>query len=327
MATSLTSSGITYYDNTTRSTARWGQRAIFGFGLRLGSTGSNVINRINNLGLQFSDTSGVGTARYALMAAGWAGDRAFFLQGYNLVTTLNMVAYNLVDNLGTIVADQTGGGTGKRFGAAASFDVGQARAISGFGNNDASTSLSSTNIFSYNIVTSGANVASDVSNVGTARSRLAAVTYGDDKALFAFGSTVGGASYLNLTSKFNSSGVYSSESSTIASGRQDLAGANYGGKQKAVFAFGFAGVQTTQRTYIDINGNVESDSTALGTARAALAAASYGGDKAIFAYGEDPSLVDLNNTILVSNVGVVATSTTGGVGSTRTFLAAASYGS
>jgi len=49
----------------------------------------------------------------------------------------------------------------------------------------------------------------------------------------------------------------------------------------------------------------------------------YGYDKGIFGYGDSGSIVSITN--LVSNVGVVATDTTG-VGQVRAFLAATQYG-
>jgi hypothetical protein len=58
--------------------------------------------------------------------------------------------------------------------------------------------------------------------------------------------------------------------------------------------------------------------------RRELAAAGYGADKAIFGYGNFDFGV-LNNITLVSNTGVLGSTTTG-VGTARYGLAASSYG-
>jgi hypothetical protein len=69
---------------------------------------------------------------------------------------------------------------------------------------------------------------------------------------------------------------------------------------------------------------VATDTAGVGTIRQFLAAAGYGTDKAIFGYGQDPSIDKLSMTNKVSNTGVVATDTTG-VGTARDALAAAGY--
>ena len=58
-------------------TAGW---AIFGYG----NTGavSSLTNLVSNIGVVASDTTGVGTARYALAAAGYGTDKAIFGYGY-----------------------------------------------------------------------------------------------------------------------------------------------------------------------------------------------------------------------------------------------------
>jgi hypothetical protein len=91
-------------------------KAIFGYGY----TGSSVsmTNLVNNLGVVATDTTGVGTARYATAAAGYGTDKAIFGYGYT-VSSVSMT--NLVNNLGVVATDTTGVGTARDSLAAADY--------------------------------------------------------------------------------------------------------------------------------------------------------------------------------------------------------------
>ena len=71
------------------------QKAIFGYG----STGTmtSITNLVSNTGVVENDTTGVGTARYALAAAGYGSDKAIFGYGTDLVTSFSMT--NKVSNI------------------------------------------------------------------------------------------------------------------------------------------------------------------------------------------------------------------------------------
>ena len=86
------------------------QKAIFGYG----STGTltSVTNLVSNTGVVATDTTGVGTARRDLAAAGYGTDKAIF--GYGDVGSMT----NLVSNTGVVATDTTGVGTA-RWGLAA----------------------------------------------------------------------------------------------------------------------------------------------------------------------------------------------------------------
>lgn len=77
-----------------------------------------MTNLVSNTGVVASDTSGVGTARAFLAAAGYGTDKAIF--GYGLTGTLQSVS-NLVSNVGVVSTDVTGVGTARSGLAAASF--------------------------------------------------------------------------------------------------------------------------------------------------------------------------------------------------------------
>jgi hypothetical protein len=51
-------------------------KAIFGYGLT--SVAVSVTNLVSNTGIVANDTTGVGTARYQIAAAGYGGDKAIF---------------------------------------------------------------------------------------------------------------------------------------------------------------------------------------------------------------------------------------------------------
>mgnify|MGYP003341287453 CR=1 FL=1 len=98
------------------------QKAIFGYGY--GSSGySSLTNLVSNTGVVATDTTGVGTARYYLAAAGYGGDKAIF--GYGTNSSLTFVSMtNLVSNTGVVSSDTTGVGTARYSLAAAGYGKG-----------------------------------------------------------------------------------------------------------------------------------------------------------------------------------------------------------
>lgn len=91
-------------------------RAIFGYGYT-GSV-SSITNLVSNTGVVATDTTGVGTARLYLAAAGYGTDKAIFGYGY---TTAAVSMTNLVSSTGVVATDTTGVGTARPDLAAASF--------------------------------------------------------------------------------------------------------------------------------------------------------------------------------------------------------------
>jgi hypothetical protein len=253
--------------------------------------------------------------------------RAIFGYGTTLSNGNGPVSMtNLVSNTGVVATDVTGVGTGRCYLAAAGY--GGDKALFGYGNNNV-VNLSITNLVSNTGV-----VATDVTGVGTVRVTPAAAGYGGDKALFGYGgSSVSSGSRYSMTNLVSNTGVVATDTAGVGLARANLAAAGYG-TDKAIFGYGGFGSNTGNRTavtnLVSNTGVVATDTTGVGTTRAMLAAAGYGGDKAIFGYGgtqatgsPNPSL---SMTNLVSNTGVVATDTTG-VGTARSLLAAAGYGS
>ena len=280
------------------------QKAIFGYGYN----GSNLsmTNLVSNTGVVATDTTGVGTDRRGLAAAGYGTDKAIF--GYGFTSGVVSMT-NLVSNTGVVATDTTGVGTVRRDSAAAGY--GTDKAIFGYGYNGSSTNYSITNLVSNTGV-----VATDTTGVGTARYQLAAAGYGADKAIFGYG--YGPVSMTNLVS---STGVVATDTTGVGTARYILAAARYG-SDKAIFGYGVTSVNVSMTNLVSNTGVVANDVTGVGTAREGLAAAGYGTDKAIFGYGYTSGVVSMTN--LVSNTGVVATDTTG-VGTARYRLAAAGY--
>ena len=323
------------------------QKAIFGFGRANGNT--NVTNLVSSTGVVATDTTGVGTARELLAAAGYGGDKAIFGFGYTYSSSpyeRNMT--NLVSNVGVVASDTTGVGSARQRVAAAGY--GGDKAIFGFGygsgtgfpgdTRPARTSMT-------NLVSNTGVVASDTTGVGTARTAPAAAGYGSGKAIFGFGQTGSGST--SVTNLVSNTGVVASDTTGVGVSRYSLAATNYGG-DKAIFAFGgHSSPKTNTNSYngntyinnyysddksdkiclVSNTGVVASDTTGVGTARIFPSAAGYGGDKAIFGFGRTSGdtyyIQTLTNfTNLVSNTGVIA-SHTYGVGAARVAQAAASY--
>ena len=236
------------------------QKAIFGYG----STNVNVsmTNLVSNTGVVATDTTGVGTARDTLAAAGYGADKAIF--GYGLVAA-SVSLTNLVSNTGVVATDTTGVGTARQQLAASRY--GTDKAIFGYGYSAATDVVSVTNKVSNLGV-----VATDTTGVGTARKSPAAAGYGGDKALFGYGLTTVNVSMTNLVSN---TGVVATDTTGVGTARRNLAAAGYGG-DKALFGYGWAGGPYLSMTNLVSNtGVVSTDTTGVGTARYGLAAAGY----------------------------------------------------
>ena len=147
------------------SSASATQKALFGFGTDSSYAYTNITNLVSSSGVVATDTTGVGTAREGLAAAGFGGDKAIFGFGSSGNVT------NLVSNTGVVASDTTGVGTARYDLAAAGY--GGDKALFGFGFTiNGGTMLSKTNLVSNTGV-----VATDTTGVGTARKGLAAAGY------------------------------------------------------------------------------------------------------------------------------------------------------
>jgi len=222
-------------------------------------------------------------------------------------TGSNVSLTNLVSSSGVVATDTTGVGTARNSLAAASY--GGDKAIFGYGSGGHVS----------NLVSNSGVVASDTSGVGTSRGDLAACGYGLDKAIFGYG-----ADTHSITNLVSNSGVIGSDVTGVGTGRGGLAATGYG-VDLGMFGYGTGFTSVTNK--VSNSGVVSTDTTGVGTARNYLAAARYGDDKALFGYGSTYSggYSYYSITNLVSNLGVVATDTTG-VGTARSDPAAASYG-
>jgi len=221
-------------------------------------------------------------------------------------TGSNVSLTNLVNSSGVIAADTTGVGTARNSLAAASY--GGDKAIFGFGTTHVS-----------NLVSNSGVVASDTSGVGTSRGDLAACGFGLDKAIFGYG-----ADTHSITNLVSNQGVVASDTTGVGTGRGGLAATGYG-VDLGIFGYGTGFTSVTNK--VSNTGVVSANTTGVGTARNYLAAARYGGDKALFGYGSTYSggYSYYSITNLVSNVGVVATDTSG-VGTARSDPAASNFG-
>jgi hypothetical protein len=91
------------------------QKAIFGYGAT-----TSITNLVSNTGVVANDTTGVGTARSQLAAAGYGTDKAIF--GYGTAGT-NLSITNLVSNTGVVAIDTAGVGTARSGLAAAGYST------------------------------------------------------------------------------------------------------------------------------------------------------------------------------------------------------------
>ena len=296
------------------------QRAIFGYG-QVSTNYYSLTNLVSNTGVVATDTAGVGTARFALAAAGYGGDKAIFGYGATSVYAVDGASMtNKVSNTGVVASDTTGVGTIRRQLAAAGY--GTDKAIFGYGYGYIDQYTGSLYYSMTNKVSNTGVVASDTTGVGTGRTSLAAAGYGTDKAIFGYGNTGSTGGLVSITNLVSNTGVVATDTAGVGTAREGSAAAGYGG-DKAIFGYGYASARVSITSLVSNTGVVASDTAGVGTDRSALAAAGYGTDKAIFGYGFSGSSTAITN--LVSNTGVVANDTTG-VGTARHYPAAAAYG-
>jgi len=151
---------------------------------------------------------------------------------------------------------------------------------------------------------------------------------GNDNGIFGWGGQ--GAAYLSSTNLISNVGVAATDVTGVGQTRKGLAGCEFG-EDKGIFGYGEYGGPTPLASMTNLVSNVgvvATDTTGVGTKRDHLAACSYGDDKGIFGYGDSTAVGGgtlHSQTNLVSNVGVVATDTTG-VGTARRWLGACEYG-
>jgi len=302
-------SGVRFLNRNNVPTVSGTQNAIFGYGLT--SVNVSITNLVSNTGVVAGDTTGVGTVRQGVAAAGYGNDKAIFGYGWVVGSSLSMT--NLVSNAGVVATDTTGIGTSRGFLAAAGYGVD--KAIFGYGYNGSSIWYAMTNL-----VSNAGVVATDTTGVGTSRGYIAAAKYGSDKAIFGYG-YAGSLPGVSITNLVSNTGVVATDTTGIGTQRHTVSAAGYGA-DKAIFGYGYSGSDLSMTNLVSNTGVVASDTTGVGTARRDLAAAGYGLDKAIFGYGWNGSVLSMTN--LVSNTGTVATDITG-VGTARRLLAAAGY--
>jgi hypothetical protein len=233
-------------------------KAIFGYGLT--SINVSITNLVSNTGVVANDTTGVGTARYQLAAAGYGGDKAIF--GYG-ITSVAVSMTNLVSNTGVVATDTTGVGTARVALAASGY--GNDKAIFGYGYTSVVVSMT-------NLVSNTGVVATDTTGVGTARTNLAAAGYGTDKAIFGFGWN--GSTYYSITNLVSNTGVVATDTTGVGTARYSPAAARYGG-DKAIFGYGSTGTVVSMVNLVSNVGVVANDTLGVGTARRYIAAAGY----------------------------------------------------
>ena len=145
------------------------QKAIFGYGMNISTVVVSVTNLVSNTGVVATNTTGVGTARSSLAAAGYGSDKALF--GYG-VGSVFVSTTNLVSNTGVVATNTTGVGTARQYLAAARY--GSDKALFGYGTSDGNNTGA---VSMTNLVSNTGVVATDTTGVGTARYLLAAAGY------------------------------------------------------------------------------------------------------------------------------------------------------
>ena len=174
-----------------------------------------------------------------------------------------------------------------------------------------------------NLVNSSGVIAADSTGTGATRDGCAIVTYGNDKAVNAYGYHSDGLS--NEKNLITNEGVIGADTTGVGFARTQIAASMYG-EDKGIYFGGDGGGYWGMTNLVTNVGVIGTDVTATGKVRRGACGASYGGDKAFFAYGFNSTDDNVNTKNLVSNAGVMA-SDASGVGDVRSVCRAAEYGS
>jgi len=101
-------------------------QAMVAYGTTNGAAGgiTSITNLVSNTGVVATDTSGVGTARSGLAAAGYGSDKAIFGYGTTTASAAGITSItNLVSNTGVVATNTTGVGTARYNLAAAGYSL------------------------------------------------------------------------------------------------------------------------------------------------------------------------------------------------------------
>jgi|TARA_R110000822_G_scaffold12454_1_gene45092 hypothetical protein len=289
------------------------QKGIFPFGSTFvvatdTFTRFNTSNIVNESGVMQADTAaaaGVSTINQGAGAT-YGGDKAIHAFGNSdsNVTGNSTNVKNLISNTGVVAATASGVGTSRLELSAVSF--GSGNALFAFG----TTASGVTNI--KNLVSDAGVVASDSTGVGTANTSRYETSFGGvsaGTALIALGS----AGNRNLVSN---TGVVATDS-TIgnASSRTQGCGCTFG-EDQGILMTGSGNVSNI----VSNTGVIADNVSYVGSLTISIAACGFGGDKGIAAFGNaiDGSSGERNTakTNIVSNTGVVASTTDGASGVT-----------
>jgi hypothetical protein len=193
------------------------------------------------------------------------------------------------------------------------------RAIFGFGN------INTSRVGVSNLFTSGGNMGSDVTAVGTARAQICGATYGGDKVFFTYG-RLHNEVVQSITNLVNNSGVVASDSSAAGTKRYGAMAAAFGSSGQAIIGFGDteANDYTNLSNIVSNSGVIASDTTGVGDERRDGVGVGYGVGLALFAFGYSGGYLNVKN--LVNSSGVVSADVSG-VGTAAAGLAACTYGS
>ncbi len=296
-------------------------QAIFGPG-----TAFNVSNLVSSAGVIATDSGGMSSLRTQYGAAGYDTDKAVFAAGLNASGT-SVGTVNYITNAGGVGADVTSATAAAGYWSGATFGLNKAIFT----------------CFSVWITNAGTlrNICYTLSNTGvwaaTSASTFyhqvgAAVGYGVDTALLAYGTSATTSGGAGSTSVFRScyvsnTGTISAESATSNSylvGARQNAATRYG-IDKGVFTDLYnTGSQVI--IYVTNVGVIGADQSISRTRRTNYACTTYGGaaGTAMGAFGNDGVSTNLNSKFIISNTGVFA-SDTSGAGTARNSVAAAGF--
>lgn len=271
MSNLVNSSGVVASDVTGVGTARLGVRGttyggdkgIFAFGNPAASGDTAVSNLVSNVGVIATDTSGVGTTRDKLAVTTYGTGTAIFAYGQNYPDSVSMS--NLVSDQGVIASDVSGVGTVRQDLAAVAYSTDKGIFAYGVEPHTGSGGLYSLS----NKVGNNGVIASDVTGVGTARSELAAASYGVGKGAFAYGQLGSVTSLKNLVSD---AGVIASDTTGVGTARRGVGACGYG-IDKGIFAYGFEDLSISN--LMSNTGVIAADVSGVGSGRSDLGALGY----------------------------------------------------
>lgn len=216
-------------------------KGIFAYGLTSAAATVSTRNLVSNTGTMAADVTGAGTARWGPGCTKYGTDTAIVIFGSTTSAGAATTGTNKISNTGVVATDVAAAAGTARWDLPGA-PYGTDKGIIGYGETGASKGT----VYNVcNLISNTGVVSANTTGIGTASTGRGAVTYGTDKAVFAFGVSSALTTVYNKVNLVSNTGVVASDTSTGAA-RYETAGAPYAYTKGAFFG----GINSSGSAYL-----------------------------------------------------------------------------